>query len=336
MRNYEDVMSMEDVINDAFDFESDNDFDIVEEDLATEATVKGAAKTAFAWVASVIRRVIDAITRWIKNRSINKLVAFLKNKVAKFEDNDVAGVKYDASTKTASLRNSQQMIWYEKIRKNLNGSATGDATDTWTIFTNIIANFKNADSLVKLNAILRQIKTTPVEKFGKEINAVKPQMWKTRQFSALGSLDGVLTLLPLVGALINGSASAKAFESLTKAQCDIIGKCLKSLMACVSLFLNKTLQYFQRKDDQWTMSSNQKNIAACIKNCQKVVYDVISAANIAIGGVNTDNYDEKSDESVELSDTMAAMMSTGMALESAVAEMENITTESYDDDDFEF
>ena len=331
MRNYEDVMSMEDVINDAFNFDSDVDFDIVEEDLATEATAKGAAKTAFAWVASVIRRVIDAIARWIKNRSINKLVAFLKNKLAKFDDKTLKtrdagfGIKYDST--------DQSDIW-TKIRKNMNG--VGGSTDTWKLFSNMINEYRNADTLVKLNAILRQIKTTPVEKFGKEINAIKPGLWKSTKMSAIGSADGVLKLLPMMGMLTQDNTNDAHVADLTKAQCDIIGKSLKSLLACLSLFLNKTLQYFQRKDDQWTMTGNQKNIAACIKNCQKTVYDIIKAANIAIGGVNIDNYDEKDvEESVELSDTMAAMMSTGMALESAVAEMENITTGSYDDD-FEF
>ena len=332
MRNYEDVMSMEDVINDAFNFDSDIDFDIVEEDLATEATVKGAAKTAFAWVASVIRRVIDAIARWIKNRSINKLVAFLKNKLAKFDDK----TKVDPNDPNKTSPSDQRLIW-RKIRQNMDRTGT---TSTWVLFSNIVNEYRNADMLVKLNAILRQIQTTPVEKFGKEINAIKPGLWKGTKMFAIGSADGVLKLLPMMGMLTNktnNNGGESYVTNLTKAQCDIIGKSLKSLMACLSLFLNKTLQYFQRKDDQWTMTGNQKNIAACIKNCQKTVYDIIKAANIAIGGINTDNYDEKDvEESVELSDTMAAMMSTGMALESAVFEMENITTESYDDDDFEF
>ena len=356
---YEDILSMQDQLNEVF-YESDDliEEDYYDEDVATEASVKGATKKAFAFVANIIRRVIDAITRWIKNRSINKLVSFLKNKIAKYSDKDVQSkdengnllyYKKDGTTTTTKTKNpkydrknDQRAIW-DKLKTSMNGSNGKSNTDTWAVFCNIIDEFKSADQLVTLQALLRQIKSTPVDKFGKELSGLKA----TKGFGgntvigSIGSGDGILKLFPILNMLvkknkqgtINKNAATNGFVPVSKGQCDIIGKSLKTFMACISHFMLKTMRYYQSKEDQWTMTSNQKQIVAAIKNCQKIVYDIIKAANVAIGGVNTDNFEEADNESVEvdMNDMMLDMMITNESLTEALNEMD--TTEDFD---FEF
>ena len=363
--NYEDILSMQDTLNEVF-FESDDliEEDYYDEDVATEASVKGATKKAFAFVANIIRRVIDAITRWIKNRSINKLVAFLKNKVAKFDgekkpDKDTNGKQLyidnvtgqqttnakDANGKKNAKVNTtpdQKNIWL-KLRKNMEGSTNGNVTDTWAVFCKMISRFKSADELVRLQALLRQIKSTPVDKFGKELSELKT----TKGFGGdtvigeIGSSNGILKLFPVLSYLtgVKDADGEQVFDSLTKGQCDLIGKSLKALMACISHFMLKTMRYYQSKEDQWTMTSNQKQIVAAIKNCQKIVYDIIKAANVAIGAVNTDNFEEADNESVELdvNDMIMDMMITNESLSDELIANDEIMNEDYSDlDDFEF
>jgi hypothetical protein len=365
--NYEDILNYNDLLNETFGTE---DMDLIEEDyydedVATEASVKGATKKAFAFVANIIRRVIDAITRWIKNRSINKLVAFLKNKVAKFDgekkpDEDANGNQLyidnvtgqqttsakDANGKKNTKVNTtsdQRNIWL-KLRKTMDGYTNKSVTDTWAVFCNLIGRFKSADELVRLQALLRQIKSTPVDKFGKELSGLKT----TKGFSGntvigeIGSGNGILSLFPIINMLvtkakktgeIDKTNATNGFGSLTKGQCDLIGKSLKALMACISHFMLKTMRYYQSKEDQWTMTSNQKQIVAAIKNCQKIVYDIIKAANVAIGAVNTDNFEEADNESVELdmNDMIMDMMITNESLSDELIANDEIMNEDYSD-----
>ena len=343
--NYEDILNYNDLLNETFGTE---DMDLIEEDyydedVATEASVKGVTKKVYAMVMNVGRRIIEAITRWIKNRSINKLVAFLKNKVAKFKDAD------------------QKKVWDEiskAIASGGKGSKHGDvgageySTGAVTYIIQLMASLRTSDGLVKLQALLRQIKSTPIDKFGKEITQFKTtttsdvisNVKKTGAtmytnpgniLSAIGDGSNLCeSYKKLMDSFVKQPATMKInnMPELSKGQCDIIGKSLKTLMAVISQFTLKTIHFFQRKEDQWKMTGVQKAIIKILKESQKVTYDAIKATNIMLSEAKTDDYEEV-EESADMSIT-DMLMDMSITSESLSYEVENMDDSNLDD--FEF
>ena len=343
--NYEDILSMQDQLNEVF-YESEDliEEDYYDEDVATEATVKGVTKKVFAMAMNIGRRIIEAITRWIRNRSINKLVVFLKNKIAKFKHDD------------------QKKVWDkigEKLKTDGKGSKNGKvgsgtySTSNVGYVLSLINTFRSSDILVKLQALLRQIKSTPIDKFGKEITAFKTtttndtiaSVKKTGAVMNVGAgnilsaLGGNATMTAAYNALLNSivtisnSIDANSMNEISKGQCDIIGKSLKTLMAVISQFTLKTIHFFQRKDDQWKMTGTQKAIIKILKEAQTVVYDCIKATNIMLAEAKTDDYEEIDEESVEL-DMNEMLMDMSIMTESLADEVNNMPDAELDD--FEF
>ena len=344
--NYEDILNYNDLLNETFGTE---DMDLIEEDyydadVATEATVKGVTKKVYAMVMNVGRRIIEAITRWIRNRSINKLVAFLKNKVAKFKEAD------------------QKKVWGEiskALSKGGKGSKHGDvgagdySSGSVTYVIRLMASLRTSDGLVKLQALLRQIKSTPVDKFGKEITQFKTTTTSdvisnvkktgatmyTNPGNILSAIGDGNTLCESYKAIMesfitqaNNNISIDNMPELSKGQCDIIGKSLKTLMAVISQFTLKTIHFFQRKDDQWKMTGVQKAIIKILKESQKVTYDAIKATNIMLSEAKTDDYEEV-EESADMSIT-DMLMDMSITSESLSYEVENMDDSNLDD--FEF
>lgn len=347
MTNQIDILDLNDAINEAFYCESDDDFDLVQDDydITTEATAKGVTKQIFAVIMDVCRRIIHAITKWIKNRSINKLVALLK-KIATLTDQSQA---------RALLR----IFRKAKITGTKNGEV-GAGITTEGNYINVLIfmlNFKSADSFVKLNAILRQIKATPVEKWNKELTDAKSKIGNNRIRGASKTGTGVYvepgTIIssigkdyPLVygfGLLFNYIKKIPNLSGtklpdrinfivpLTKAHCENIGKTLKVFMEILAQFTMKTLRFYQQKEDQWAMTKSQKAVITILKDMQSYVYDCINVTNILITDIKKDDLNEREDidnESVSIDSIMYDMYNISTALESEVGNMP-------DADDFE-
>jgi hypothetical protein len=350
MTNQIDILDLNDAINEAFGFESDDDFDLVQDDeydVATEATAKGVTKKIFAVIMDVCRRIINAITRWVKNRSINKLVAFLKNKVAKFEDNEQIPII------NKILDNNAKGL--KKAKGAELGVSGRTGQNRFMTLLGIMDTYGNADGVVKLNAILRQLKSISIEKFGKEINNVKGTIGSDmisnvrntgvargakpgNILSAIGdptnnsmfvAYAGIMRSIALKGRL-NITTIYQNVCPLTKAKCDIIGKAIKLLMEVISQFTLKTIRYYQSREDQWTMTKSQKAVITILKGTQQYVYDIIDVTNILLQDVKTDNFNEKDidNESVSIDSLMYDMYNISTALESEVSKLA-------DDDDSE-
>ena len=348
MTNRIDILDLNDAINEAFYCESDDGFDLVQDDydITTEATAKGVSKQIFAVIMNVCPRIIDAITRWIKNRSINKLVAFLKNKVAKFEDNEQIAII------NKILENNKKGL---KKAKGAELGVSGRIGYHRTLtLLGIMDTYGNADGVVKLSAILRQLKSISNEKFGKEINNVKNTVGSDmiRNVRNTGVARGFKpgTLMNEIGdpnnnlfvayagimktiaekGRLNVTTIYQQVFPLTKAKCDIIGKAIKLLLEVISQFTLKTIRYYQSREDQWTMTKSQKAVITILKGTQQHVYDIIDVTNILLQDVKTDNFNEKDidNESVTIDSIMYDMYNISTALESEVSNMA-------DDDDFE-
>ena len=343
--NYEDILNYNDLLNETFGTE---DMDLIEEDyydedVATEASVKGVTKKVYAMVMNVGRRIIEAITRWIRNRSINKLVVFLKNKVAKFKDTDQKNVWEDIYKALASGG---------KGSKHGNVGAGKYSTDNVTYIIKLMASLRTSDGLVKLQALLRQIKSTPIDKFGKEITQFKTTT-TSDIISNVKKTGATMYTKPgnILSAIGDGSEIYESYRNimdafvaqskisdiskmpeLSKGQCDIIGKSLKTLMAIISQFTLKTIHFFQRKDDQWKMTGVQKAIIKILKESQKVTYDAIKATNIMLSEAKTDDYEEV-EESADMSIT-DMLMDMSITSESLSYEVESMDDSNLDD--FEF
>ena len=325
----DEILDLKYQLDDVFGTESDDMVDEYDE-LGTEATVKGTTKRVVAFVKAICRKIIDLITRWVKNRQINKLVAFLKNKIAKFEKED------------------QAKAW-AKLKKNVNGDSV------WKHFVGMINVCNAADQLVRLNAINRQIKSIPIDKFGKSLKDIKTTVKgnkATLKFENIGSGDWP-DLFPLINKVVTTSETTP--EEITKAQCDTIGKCLKSLMACLSNFTLKTMHFYDRVEDQWLKTPNQKNVIKALQNTQVIVRDIIDVVNNAFTGVKTDNYDEKDEDddddtptvantpiittnSVDMSNDLMDMYILNEDIDQLIKDMD-VATESEDSDfdlDFEW
>ena len=349
MTNQIDIIDLNDAINEAFYCESNDDIDLVQNDydITTEATAKGVTKQIFAVVMDVCRRIINAITRWVKNRSINKLVAFLKNKVAKFEDNEQIAII------NKIIENNKKGL--KKAKGAELGVSGRSGHGRFMTLLGIMDTFGNADGVVKLNAILRQLKSVSNEKFGKEINDVKntvgsDMIRNTRDtgvargakpgniMKLIGdptnnnlfvAYAGIMKTIAMKGRLNVTTINRRVFP-ITKAQCDIIGKAIKLLLEVISQFTLKTIRYYQSREDQWTMTKSQKAVITILKGTQQYVYDIIDVTNILLQDVKTDNYNEKDidNESVSIDSIMYDMYNISTALESEVSNMA-------DDDDFE-
>ena len=318
----DEILDLKYQLDEVFGTESDDMVDEYDE-LGTEATVKGTTKRVVAFVKAICRKIIDLITRWVKNRQINKLVAFLKNKIAKFE------------------KAYQTKAW-EDLKKNVNGD------NVWKHFVGMINVCNAADQLVRLNAINRQIKSIPIDKFGKSLKDIKTIVKKnkaTLKFENIGSGNWP-ELFPLISKVVTSSDNTPA--EITKAQCDTIGKCLKSLMACLSNFTLKTMHFYDRAEDQWFKTPNQKNVIKALQNTQVIVRDIIDVVNNAFTGVKTDNYDEKDDDddddtptaantsiittnSVDMSDDLMDMYILNEDIDQLIKDMD-VATESEDSD----
>ena len=344
MRNYEDLMNLDDAINEAFGFESDDDFDLVDDEydvVATEATAKGVTKKIFAVVMDVCRRIINAITRWIKNRSINKLVALLK-KIATLTDK------------------SQERAFVRVFRKAaVTGTKKGEVgagittTGNYINVLTFMLNFKNADNFVKLNAILRQIKSTPLEKWNKELTDAKSRIGNDRIravgntrtgtyvepgtiMSSIGDgkplIYGFEYLFDYIKKIPNSPTNYNFIIPLTKGHCENIGKTLKVFMEILAQFTMKTLRFYQQKEDQWTMTKSQKAVVTILKDMQSYVYDCVSVTNTLITDIKKEDLNEREDidnESVSIDSVMYDMYNISTALESEVVDLPD------DDDDFE-
>ena len=316
----DEILDLKYQLDDVFGTESDDMVDEYDE-FGTEATVKGTTKRVVAFVKAICRKIIDLITRWVKNRQINKLVAFLKNKIAKFEKDD------------------QEKAW-KSLQKHVNGETV------WKHFVGMINVCNAADQLVRLNAINRQIKSIPIDKFGKSLKDVKATVKGNKaelKFENIGSGDWT-KLFPLIGKVVTSSETTPG--EITKAQCDTIGKCLKSMMACLSNFTLKTMHFYDRAEDQWFKTPNQKNVIKALQNTQVIVRDIIDVVNNAFTGVKTDNYDEKDEDdddntvtpgpqittnSVDMSDDLMEMYILNEDIDQLIKDMD-VATESEDSD----
>ena len=371
----DEILDLKYQLDDVFGTESDDMVDEYDE-LGTEATVKGSIKKASNFVLSIGRKIVDLIMRWIRNRSINKLVGYLKNKVAKYTGKD----------QLAALLQLLKAAGTTGTKSGSEGPGK-ETAGRLNFVVLLVTKFANNDQLVRLNAINRQIKGIPVDKFGKTLKGLKETIGKDAikrvkktgvteytedddVFGAIGGKDAlVVSYQSLLNTLTAPSVServedqikkidiktliSKAKDSnnmsdtlteyglddldsnLTKSNCDTIGKNLKALMACLSSFTLKTMDFYGRNEDQWLMTGNQKAIIKILKDTQKAVYTAISTTNNLFVDVKTDDFEEKdedwNEESVDMSNELMEMMITS---ESLSKEIDNIP--ELDDDYFNF
>ena len=386
----DEILDLKYQLDDVFGTESDDMVDEYDE-LGTEATVKGSIKKASNFVLSIGRKIVDLIMRWIRNRSINKLVGYLKNKVAKYTGKDQLSALLQllkAACKTGTKSGSE--------------GPGRETTGRLSFVVLLVTKFANNDQLVRLNAINRQIKGIPVDKFGKTLKGLKETIGKDAikrvkktgvtqytadddVFGAIGGKGDIVEayaslLATLIGDALSSNASAmssvakrimavnlwntnqniknsskykdrkKMIEltpegeqiisliglskvSLTKGNCDTIGKTLKALMACLSSFTLKTMDFYGRNEDQWLMTGNQKAIINILKDTQKAVYTAISTTNNLFVDVKTDDFEEKdedwNEESVDMSDDLMEMMITSESLSNEIANIPEMDDEYF-------
>ena len=384
----DEILDLKYQLDDVFGTESDDMVDEYDE-LGTEATVKGSIKKASNFVLSIGRKIVDLIMRWIRNRSINKLVGYLKNKVAKYTGKDQLSALLQllkVACKTGTKSGSE---------------GPGNETAGRLAFVVLlVTKFNSNDQLVRLNAINRQIKGIPVDKFGKTLKSLKETIGKdtikrvkktgVTQYTAdddvFGAIGGkgdiVEAYASLLATLIGDNNPSSNLDSvakrimtvnlwntnhniknaaaykdrkkmveltpdgeqvaaltglnkvnLTKGNCDTIGKTLKALMACLSSFTLKTMDFYGRNEDQWLMTGNQKAIIKILKDTQKAVYTTISTTNNLFVDVKTDDFEEKdedwNEESVDMSDELMEMMITSESLSNEIANIPEMDDEYF-------
>ena len=384
----DEILDLKYQLDDVFGTESDDMVDEYDE-LGTEATVKGSIKKASNFVLSIGRKIVDLIMRWIRNRSINKLVGYLKNKVAKYTGKD----------QLSALLQLLKVACKTGTKSGSEGPGN-ETTRRLTFVVLLVTKFNSNDQLVRLNAINRQIKGIPVDKFGKTLKSLKETIGKdtikrvkktgVTQYTAdddvFGAIGGKGDIVEAYDSLLmtllgdNNTSSnldsvakrimtvnlwntnhniknAAAYKdrkkmveltpdgeqvaaltglnkvNLTKGNCDTIGKTLKALMACLSSFTLKTMDFYGRNEDQWLMTGNQKAIIKILKDTQKAVYTTISTTNNLFVDVKTDDFEEKdedwNEESVDMSDELMEMMITSESLSNEIANIPEMDDEYF-------
>ena len=369
----DEILDLKYQLDDVFGTESDDMVDEYDE-LGTEATVKGSIKKASNFVLSIGRKIVDLIMRWIRNRSINKLVGYLKNKVAKYTGKDqlVALLQLLKAACNTGTKSGSEGPGSETIGR-------------LSFVVLLVTKFANNDQLVRLNAINRQIKGIPVDKFGKTLKGLKETIGKdaikrvkktgvtvyTKDDNVFGAIGGNDALTVSYQSLLNTLTTTSVSESdkdkikkidikdliskikdgknisdlvkefelddldttLTKGNCDTIGKTLKALMACLSSFTLKTMDFYGRNEDQWLMTGNQKAIIKILKDTQKAVYTAISTTNNLFVDVKTDDFEEKdedwNEESVDMSNELMEMMITSESLSKEIANIPEMDDEYF-------
>ncbi len=193
--------------------------------------------------------------------------------------------------------------------------------------------------LARLTTLNRQIKSTPIDKFGKALKDIKTEVKNakpTPDFSKIGdNSTNWVNMFPLLSKVVEASTpAAAAVADITKGQCDTIGKCLKMYMSCLSNFTLKTMHFFDRQEDTWFKTANQKAVVAALKNVQKAVRNVISMTNSALQNVKTGNLDEKDEEAEESAD--ASMLDMIMDIQIVSESIKNEINSLSDDIDTDF
>ena len=260
--NLERVQKYYELIDRELGLESDDDlfgFESEEDDLFGIEGVKSIVKKSYAFVMSIIDRIIGIIRNIMTNKRINKFISSL-HIIAEMKDTD----KVRFMKKYLRLKNPVAYIGYNKDHKTSNSYIKPDDN---------ISNFK-----MWLGCIVKLSKSDVSKTYNEYIKKIQKAS-ASELYSILSELVSEKSPNSFNKIFTGTVAELTNVKIITYDSCDTLKESLKTILKCIAKLTLRVKYFMRSKDPSFTPN---KYVISNLQGLSKTIFDIFVSMSSVI------------------------------------------------------